>query len=91
MAIAYKDFPPVLFKKRGFLSNAQFGPLNITLQRANQWLVESGVDVINIETVVLPNVADDEDSSKGGILALNVVNWVQVIRVWYHAEPPRGQ
>jgi hypothetical protein len=90
MTIEYKDFFPAVLKS-GFFST-EYEMLSATIQRANQWLVESGVTIINVETVVLPNISDASDASQVGIRTSGGRGsyWYQVVRVWYHTRPPRG-
>lgn len=57
------------------------------LNRANEWAKTSGVEVINIETVVLPNIhRRGEEGTEDPQLRTSVENsneWYQFIRVWY--------
>jgi hypothetical protein len=64
--------------------------LPATIVRANQWIAESAVRVINVETVVLPNVRQVEDASEVGIRTSGGMSsyWYQVVRVWYEVETP---
>ena len=59
MGIQYKDFTPEI-EKHGYTN--LFESLQHCLERANQWLGESQVELINIETVVLPNIWREEGS-----------------------------
>lgn len=89
--IEYKDFAPVT--DRGFFSS-NFETLSSTLARANQWINDLGLDVINVETVVLPNVLDESHASHGALAApigATSIFCVQVVRIWYRAQPPRPQ
>lgn len=56
----------------------------MVVSTANQWIENSSVQVINIETVVLPN------SSPGTDYAMYITSdgyranyWYQCVRVWY--------
>jgi hypothetical protein len=83
MPIGYRDFFPEVLK-RGFFSNVQEAVPD-TVVRANAWIAESGVRVINVETVVLPNIDKAEDASEVGIRTSGDMSsyWYQVVRVWY--------
>ncbi len=61
--------------------------------RAGEFIKQPGIKVLQIETVVLPNMWDEEGSQD---VALRVQEtrgekysrWHQFIRVWYDNEPP---
>lgn len=59
-----------------------------TVSRAGQWILGAGVRVINVETVVLPNIKTTEEASKIGIRTGGETgsNWYQVVRVWYEGQ-----
>ena len=54
---------------------------------ANEWIAENGVDVVNIETVVLPEIweKDEEGTTDVDIRTSGECSsyWHQFIRVWY--------
>jgi hypothetical protein len=54
--------------------------------------MESGVRVINVETVVLPNIAGVDDASKIEIRTSGEISsyWYQVIRIWHETPDPPG-
>jgi hypothetical protein len=86
MTIAYKDFLPAVLKS-GFFST-EHETLPAAIARANDWIRQSGVRVINVETVVLPNVRAVEDASQVGIRTSGELSsyWFQVVRVWYEGD-----
>lgn len=92
MAVACKDFYPNVIKS-GLLST-RYESLHATVRRANEWMAREQVNLINIETVVLPNVGEGE-TSKAAIRTSGELSsyWFQVVRVWYEAEdyPSEGQ
>jgi len=83
MPLSYQDFFPVVLKS-GFLST-EHETLTATVARANDWLKETAVKVINVETIVLPNIESVEDASQVGIRTSGELSsyWYQVVRVWY--------
>lgn len=88
MTIGYRDFFPILLES-GFFKR-KFEDLPTTLGRANKWLATSGLKIVNVETVLLPNVSLEGAASAtclytGGETASS---WLQVIRVWYHVPDP---
>ncbi len=88
MPLNYKDFFPVVLKS-GFFST-EYEALPATVARARQWLGEAGVQVINVETVVLPNINSVEDASQVGIRTSGDMSshWYQIVRVWYESPNP---
>ena len=88
MSFKYKDFFPEVLSS-GFFST-QHESLTATVARANQWVMAYKVRVINLETVVLPNIKSVEDAGEAGIRTSGEVSshWYQVVRVWYDIEPP---
>jgi hypothetical protein len=88
MPLSYKDFFPVVLKS-GFFST-QHEDLAATVVRASDWVSKAGIDIINVETVVLPNVKNVEDASEVGIYTSGEMSshWYQVVRVWYQSPNP---
>lgn len=82
-SIAYRDFFPEILQS-GFFSD-EHETLPTTVARANEWIARSDIAVINVETVVLPNIGRVEDASEVGIRTSGDFNsyWYQVVRVWY--------
>jgi len=87
MAIAFKDFFPVVLRS-GFLSN-EYEKFPALVDRANGWIASSGVQVLNVETLVLPNVSDEDDAQNTNIRTSGEMSsyWRQILRVWYEAPP----
>jgi len=89
MAIAFKDFFPRVTHS-GFLSS-EYESFNQVVNRANEWMAGSGVQVLNIETLVLPNVNTEDEAMQTNIRTSGEMSsyWRQMLRVWYEA-PPAG-
>jgi hypothetical protein len=89
MAIAFKDFTPLPVETR-FFGGTTYEPLEAALERANEWMTEAAVRVVNIETVLLPNLQPEVTTSASGIRTSGDMasHWHQVIRVWYDLEEP---
>ena len=83
MPLSYKDFFPAVLKS-GFFST-EHEALSATVARASEWVSGVGVRVINVETVVLPNIRKVEDASQVGIRTSGEMSshWYQIVRVWY--------
>ena len=75
MSLNYKDFFPTVLKS-GFFSTTH-EELPATVGRASKWIEAAGVCVINVETVVLPNIQGVEEAfarmSRGEVLRSVVV------------------
>jgi len=70
--------------KSGFFSN-DHEELSAIVARANAWLESSGLKVITVETIVLPNISNEKDASQTNIRTSGEMSsyWHQVVRVWY--------
>ena len=93
MMLAFKDFVPRQLRapRLGFSSEALQGDyetLDAALTAANAWLREAGVEVVNVETVVLPNLwsSYEHGSADPALGSTGSPIWNQFIRVWYR-EP----
>jgi hypothetical protein len=90
MAIAFKDFFPTVLRA-GFLSS-DYEPFSAVVGRANEWIATSGVQVLNVESLVLPNVSNEDEAQQTNIRTSGEMSsyWRQILRVWYEA-PPAGR
>jgi len=74
----------------GIFSGSQFENFSAALKGANEWIAENGIDVINIETVVFPNIwSPGEKGPRDPEITVRPnehVYWYQFIRVWYRKE-----
>jgi len=87
MAVAFKDFFPQVTRS-GFLAS-EYESFRQVVKRANEWMAGSAVHVINVETVVLPNVNTEEEALQTNIRTSGEMSsyWRQFLRVWYEAPP----
>jgi hypothetical protein len=86
--IRYQDFAPQMLSPPGFLSHATYEPLQVAVDAANAWIKEHSIHVLNIETVLLPNIWSryEEGTSDPalGTSGESPSQWHQVVRIWYH-------
>ncbi len=88
--ISYRDFAPHVIK-RGLLHSDAYENFDAAVAAANAWIQESKIDLMSVETVVLPNISGDksEGTSDGRVEteeAMTSINeWYQFLRVWYRA------
>jgi hypothetical protein len=85
--IRYHDFVPRMTKEPGFLTLAEYESFDAALVDANRWIKENEIRVLNVETVVLPNIwSRFEEGSRDpalGISGDSPSHWHQFIRVWF--------
>jgi len=83
--IQFRDFAAEI-TNAGFFTNS-YESLADALDKANAWLAEERVDVVNVETVVLPNIWDSDEEGTGDVdlraSGKSSTTWHQFIRVWY--------
>src|SRR3954466_3855069 len=84
--LRHQDFVPHMMTPPGFFAPATFESFEAALSAANQWIKENEIQVVNVETVVLPNIWNrweegTEDPSLG--TGESPSHWHQFIRVWY--------
>ena len=87
--IGFKDFVPGMKDRGGLFRRPEMEQLSESIREANEWISQNDVEVINIETVVLPNMycpgeegSTDVQLSTSGDMGSS---WYQFVRVWYRA------
>lgn len=87
--IYFRDFEPRLLQAAGIFNAAQYENVHTILQEVNDWIRDENIQVVNIETVVLPNMHNwgeegttDPELRTGGEVGST---WHQFFRVWYKA------
>lgn len=85
--LQHRDFVPKMTKAAAFLSPAEHESFENALAEANRWIKENEIRVVNVETVVLPNIwSRYEEGSHDPSLGISGDSpsfWHQFIRVWY--------
>jgi hypothetical protein len=77
MTIQFKDFFPEIIKSQSLWSDTKYASIDETLAQVNRWVAHNRIEVLNIETIVLPVVSNP---TKGR----------QIIRVW-HSTPVESE
>lgn len=79
----FKDFAPQI-KKQGIF-RTDFQTFEDALAAANAWTNKHQIDVVNIETVVLPEMWREEGTTDTNLTTSGEMmsSWYQFIRVWY--------
>ncbi|MFG0332352.1 MAG: hypothetical protein ACF8TS_03225 [Maioricimonas sp. JB049] len=83
--LQFRDFVPRQLSPGGMFSSARYASLQAALDEANSWIGQTGADVINVETVALPNIHEENGSEDVDLRSSGEVGtyWHQFIRVWY--------
>ncbi len=88
--LKFKDFVPEQITPQSvWNARGEYRSLLSSLTEANTWIVNHpNIDLINIETVVLPNIHSpkEEGSQDPELVAISSSTssaWYQFIRVWY--------
>lgn len=88
--IAFQDFVPEQMTVGGWLTPAEYESFEAAVAAANHWIAETGVRILSIETVVLPNLhSRHEDGSTDPALRTHgdmPSSWHQFVRVWYEVD-----
>lgn len=92
----FRDFVPRQIQPPRFglsvtAQQGEYETLESALAAANEWLDREAVRVVNLETVVLPNLWSGwEEGSQDAVLGTpsGAPLWYQFIRVWYETAAP---
>jgi len=85
VTIAYRDFAPEITRNGFFVRDME--SFSNCLKRANEWISSADPRILNIETVVLPNMWNEEGSEDTDLRTSGDMgsSWHQFIRIWYEA------
>jgi hypothetical protein len=94
--IQYKDFAPRITDRGPFGGASDYEPFSEVVSAANQWIESTTIQVINVETVVLPDRIEGTSDDDYGLTISNsfhpvmisqglTINCFQCVRVWYRA------
>ena len=88
--IEFRDFAPRILTNAGDYI-PQFESLEQSVREANDWINTQRIDVLNVETVVLPSFSSRiQGNPEDAYTYVNLGNyWFgcrQFVRVWYRAE-----
>lgn len=81
--IYYRDFFPLVLKSGIFSS--EYEELSLVVARANEWINQNAIQVLNVETLLIPDIQNAKDASDARFYIRGDSNyyWCQVVRVWY--------
>ncbi|MFT7639970.1 MAG: hypothetical protein ACI9G1_001708 [Pirellulaceae bacterium] len=90
--ICFKDFLPQMTEAPRLFKVAEYEPFELAVMTANEWIEEHSIDIVNMETVVLPNVwsrfEEGTTDPSLGTSGDSPSHWHQFVRVWYRANVP---
>ena len=88
MQIQYKDFLPSAVEHK--VLSTQYETFSEAVARANEWIRDSGVTVLNVETVVLQNLQEVKDTSQVINTRRQMGHYLfQVLRIWHNCDKPK--
>lgn len=85
--IRYRDFVPRMLEAPGLFRSGDYESFSVALEAMNEWIRDEKVRLVNVETVVLPNIWSRWEEGSGDV-ALGTSgempsHWHQFIRCWY--------
>lgn len=88
--IWFRDFVPRMTAAPGWLKPAEYESFESAVEAANHWLEQDGVELVQLETVVLPNIwSTYEEGSVDSSIGTPVgqpSHWNQFLRCWYRVK-----
>jgi hypothetical protein len=92
--IKYKDFAPRITERGPFGGPAEYESFSEVVSEVNQWIENTMTQVINVETVVLPDRVKGTGDGVYGVTTSNAfypvmisqglaINYFQCVRIWY--------
>lgn len=83
--LAFEDFIPAELKKSGIFNLAVHEPLAEVVARASEWIHQQMIDVVNVETIMMPGTAPDDPGARTEVTTYPIegTRWRQFVRVWY--------
>ena len=84
MMIDQRDFIPKTLSKQ-WLKGVQTESFDAAIVAANDWIDAENIDVINVETVVLP-MAEDDETETSTFFYIYGKELRQFIRIWYRCK-----
>jgi hypothetical protein len=92
--IKCKDFAPRITERGPFGGGAEYESFSEVVNTVNQWIESTTIQVINVETVVLPDSLKSTSDGVYGVAVSNgvypvmvsqgvTINCFQCVRVWY--------
>ena len=87
--LLFRDFAPQMLSGFGLFKVAEYETFQAAVAAANQWIREEKIQLVQLETVVLPNIwrSVEEGTADASLNATgNIATWHQFVRVWYRTS-----
>ena len=85
--LRFQDFAPKQLAREGLFRSAQYETFEAAVTAAGEWATQQQVRIINVETVVLPNLWQEDGTKDPDLQSFDGhATWHQFVRVWYEAE-----
>ncbi|MHC0067494.1 hypothetical protein ACWATR_32105 [Nostoc sp. UIC 10890] len=92
--IQCKDFAPRITERGPFGGASDYESFSEVVSTVNQWIASKTIQIINVETVVLPDRIEGTSDGDYGVTTSNAfypvmisqglaINCFQCVRVWY--------
>lgn len=83
--VDYQDFLPRETPRGGIFGGVNYSDLDSCVAAMNDWLKEHSVNIIQVETVTLPNIHSitEEGSTDTELHSTSHTVWYQFVRLWY--------
>ena len=92
--IKCEDFAPRITERGSFGGPSEYESFSEVVSAVNQWIEHTTIQVINVETVVLPDRVEGTSDDAYGVTLSNgfypvvisqglTINCFQCVRVWY--------
>ena len=89
--LKYRDFVPTMRAEPSLFKDGEFESFQEAIDAANRWIAEEKIRLINLETVVLPNIWSRFEEGSGdvslGMSGDSPSRWHQFLRCWYQEHP----
>lgn len=87
--LQFRDFVPEMLSEPRLFKAGEYESMDAALAAANEWIKESNIQIVNVETVVLPNIWSRYEEGTTDV-ALGTSgempsHWHQFVRVWYQS------
>ena len=87
--LKYKDFVPKQISAPGVFKAGEHETFDDAVAAANDWIMNSQINVVHLETVVLPNIwskwEDGTTDASIGTSGDSPSRWHQFLRCWFDA------
>jgi len=79
--LTYRDFRPQPLEKNFLGAVSKYEPMPELMARINAWIKSESILPLNVETLLVPELADELQSELN--LDPSLVRHLQTVRVWY--------